>query len=84
MMDHQLSYCVHGMWTGRGDKIDLKDAYCLILVHLEDYYLVGMDTHNYVDQTLPFGFRSAPQILIAAVDFDAWVLHRHASDALSG
>jgi len=44
-------------------KLDVKDAYCLISVHPDDYHLLGISWRGetYIDCTLPFGLRSAPK-----------------------
>ena len=43
-------------------KLDLSNAYCIILMHPDDQLLLGITyQHNtYVDRSLPFGLRSAP------------------------
>ena len=55
-------------------KIDLKDAYKHVLVHPEDWHLLGLTlthqghTEYYVDITLPFGLSSAPRIFTEVAD----------------
>ena len=62
---------------GRGSlmaKLDLKSAYRMIPVHLEDQQLLGLEWGGttYCDQALPFGLRSAPLIFTAVADGLAW------------
>ena len=47
-------------------KFDIENAYRLIPVHPSDPLLLGMEWGGqlYVDTSLPFGLRSAPQILM--------------------
>ena len=56
-------------------KLDIKDAYRIIPVHLADHHLLGISWRRrvYVDRALPFGLRSAPKIFSAVV---SWVLHQ--------
>lgn len=51
-------------------KFDIKSAYCLIPVHPEDRYLLGMvwEDKLYVGASLPFGFWSALKIFTAVAD----------------
>ena len=60
-------------------KMDLKDAYRIIPVHPDDYYLLGVawEGRTYLDRALPFGLCSAPKIFNAVADFICWVLHQH-------
>ena len=57
-------------------KLDIKDAYRIVPVHLDDYHLLGIKWKGstYVDRALPFGLRSAPKIFNAIADVIAWVL----------
>ena len=57
-------------------KMDLKDAYRMVLVHPEDQHLLAIswEGQTYVGQTLPFGLRSAPKFFLAIADAIAWVL----------
>ena len=63
-------------------KIDLKDAYCMISVHPDDYHLLGVTWagQTYVERALSFGLRSAPTIFTAFADLIAWILHQHGID----
>ena len=58
-------------------KLDIKDAYRIVLVHPADYHLLGIRWQGgvYVDRALPFGLRSAPKIFNAVADFIAWALN---------
>ena len=58
----------HAMQLGFGSqlaKVDIKSAYRLIPVHPGDRHYLGMEWGGrvYVDGMLPFGLRSAPNIL---------------------
>ena len=64
---------------GRGSqlvKLDIKDAYCIVPVHPDDYHLLSIKWKGstYVDRALPFGLWSAPKIFNAIADVIAWVL----------
>ena len=56
--------------------MDLKDAYRMVPVHLEDQHLLAIswEGQTYVDRALPFGLHSAPKIFSAVADAVAWVL----------
>ena len=56
-------------------KLDIRSAYCLILVHPDDRPLLGFQWQGvqYVDGMLPFGLRSAPKIFTAVADALEWV-----------
>ena len=58
-------------------KMDLKDAYRVIPVHPQDHHLLGIQWcgGTFVDQSLPFGLRSAPMIFTAFFDMVAWAIH---------
>jgi hypothetical protein len=58
-------------------KLDLKDAYRIILVHPDDHYLLGTAWLGevYVDRSLPFGLRSASLLFTAFSDMVAWAIH---------
>ena len=58
-------------------KMDLRDAYRVIPVHPDDHHLLGIvwDGATYIDQSLPFGLRSAPKLFMAVADAMAWALH---------
>ena len=57
--------------------MDLKDAYRVIPVHPQDHHLLGIQRcgDTFVDQSLPFGLRSAPKIFTAFSDMVAWAIH---------
>ena len=57
-------------------KVDIKSAYRMVPVHLEDRLLLGMSWNGalYVDAALPFGLRSAPKIFNAVADTVEWIL----------
>ncbi len=64
---------------GRGAllaKLDVEAAFRIIPVHPDDRHLLGMQWRKelYVDTTLPFGLRSAPQIFSALADGLEWVI----------
>ena len=57
-------------------KIDLKDAYRVILVHPQDHHLgIQWCGDTFVDRSLPFGLQSAPKIFTAFSDMVAWAIH---------
>ena len=83
--DHTLSYCsvddayaiLNLLGTGAlMSKIDLKNAFCLIPVHLNDWNLLGICWRNkfYIDTCLPFGLRSAPFIFNQLSVAIHWIL----------
>ena len=62
---------------GRGSllaKVDIKSAYCLILVHPTNRPLLGIRWQGqiFVDTKLPFGLRSAPKVFNAVADALEW------------
>ena len=67
--------------TGRGAllaKMDIKQAYRMVPVHLQDSLLLGMRWQGkvFVDKALPFGLRSAPLIFSAVADALQWMMQR--------
>lgn len=73
----------HVVTSGPGTlmaKLDLKDAYKHIVVHPDDWDLLGLtlfrdgQTHYYVDVTLPFGLASAPKIFTDVADALAFIM----------
>ena len=66
---------------GRGTlpaKLDIKQAYRIVPVHLDNRRLLGMTLGGrvYVDKALPFGLRSAPLIFTAVVDSLQWIMNQ--------
>ena len=66
---------------GRGAKLaklDVKNAFRLLPVHPADRPLLGMCWNGriFVDQTLPFGLRSAPKLFNAVADALQWVMEQ--------
>lgn len=59
-------------------KMDIKQAYRLILIHPDNRYLLGMVWQGavYVDKCLPFGLRSAPILFLAVADTLQWIMQR--------
>ena len=57
-------------------KVDIRSAYCIIPVHPEDRWLLGMVWEGalYTDTVLPFGLRSAPKIFNAVADAVGWIV----------
>ena len=57
-------------------KVDIKNAYRIVPIHPDDYYLLGMTwrQHYFVDLALPFGLRSAPYIFNSLADLFQWSL----------
>ncbi len=58
-------------------KIDLKDAYRIVPMHLDDHVLLGVAWQGELTLIgpLPFGLRSAPKLFSAVADAVAWSLH---------
>ena len=65
-------------------KIDIKSAYRICPVHIDDRLLLGMSFQGkvYIDTALPFGMRSAPKIFNALADALLWILKQHGVSAL--
>ena len=60
-------------------KIDLKNAFRLMPVHQEDWYLLGIHWKGkyFIDTFLPFGLRSAPYLFDQFATALQWILqHR--------
>lgn len=70
---------IDGIMTyGRGTlmaKFDIESTYCIVLVHLDDRFLLAMlwRGHFFIDLALPFGLRSAPYIFSAVADSLEWI-----------
>ena len=67
---------------GRGSlmaKVDIRNAYRVVPVHLEDRWLMGMTWKGelYIDIVLPFGLRSVPKIFTALADTLEWIVRRN-------
>ena len=60
-------------------KIDIKEAYRIVLVHPQDKPLLGFQCQGnvYVDGTLPFGLCSTPKIFNTIIDLLNWILNDH-------
>ena len=77
----------HILTLGRGfmlAKMDIKQAYRMIPVHLQDRPLLGMKWQGqvFVDKALPFGLRSAPTIFSAAADTLLWLMHQKGASVI--
>jgi len=75
------------MKLGRGTllaKVDIKNAFCLLPVHLADCHLLAMswNTQIFIDNSLPFGLRSAPILFNILADLLSWILQQKGVDAL--
>ena len=59
-------------------KVDVKSAYRIVPVHLQDWWLLGMQWNGalFVDTILPFGLRWAPKIFTALADAAEWIIKR--------
>lgn len=59
-------------------KMDIKQAYRLVLVYPTDNRLVEMQWEGkiYVNKTLPFGLRSAPLIFSSLADALVWIMQQ--------
>ena len=57
-------------------KLDLRDAYWIVPVHLNNRPFLGMQWRDsiYIDTALPFGGRSAPKIFSAHANALLWIL----------
>ena len=65
--------------TGKGalmSKVDIQKAYCIVPIHPDDRYLLGMKWREqfFVDLALPFGLRSASGIFESLADLFEWTL----------
>ena len=65
-------------------KMDIKQAYHNVPIHLDDCPLLGMKWQDkvFVDKALPFGLRSAPLIFTALADCLQWIMQRRGADPL--
>lgn len=75
------------MLKGKGAliaKIDIKSAYRLIPVCMEDRKWLGMEVDGqlYVDGMLPFGLRSAPKLFNAVADALEWCIAMEGVDCI--
>ena len=74
---------IDGIMTyGRGTlmaKFDIESAYCIVPVHLDDRFLLGMQWRGnfFIDLALPFGLHSAPYIFSAVADLLEWIVRRN-------
>ena len=66
-------------------KVDIKSAYRLVPVHLEDRLLLGMEWQGrvYIDTSLPFGLCSTPKVLTAVADMLEWVFRKRGVEHVS-
>ena len=57
-------------------KLDLMSACCMVPIHPQDQWLLGItwNTTVLVDRALPFGLRSAPKIFNSVADGLAWAM----------
>ena len=58
-------------------KVDIKHAFRLLPVRLEDWKLLGYFWKHcyFIDTRLPFGLRSSPAIFNCFADLTCWVIH---------
>ena len=58
------------------EHFDVESAYCHVLVHSDDCYLLGMkwQVKYFINLALPFGLRSAPYIFSSFADLIVWIL----------
>ena len=61
-----------------GVKIDIRNAYRVVPVHLDDKWLMGMlwEESLFIDAALPFGLHSAPKIFTALADAAEWMVRQ--------
>ena len=64
---------------GRGAKIDIKSAFRLLPVHVDDRHMLGVLWNGgvYIDTCLPFGLRSAPKLFNIVAEFLAWIAQQN-------
>ena len=64
-------------------KLDLKEAYRVVSVHSSDQRLLAVQWKGstYIDKTLPFGLRSAPNLFSALTDAMMRFLHKQAVES---
>ena len=57
-------------------KLNLKDAYRVILMHPDNQHLLAVSWNGevYMDRSLPFSLRSEPKIFTAMADTMTWAL----------
>ena len=73
------SLAMHALGQGAQlAKIDIRDAYHIILVHPEDRPFLAWSWQDrvYIDCQLPFGLASAPAIFSAVAEALEWILRR--------
>ena len=66
---------------GRGAllaKIDIKAAYCMLLIHPDNRWLLGMqwEVALFVESAIPFGLRSAPKLFTSVADAVKWIVEQ--------
>lgn len=59
-------------------KMDIKQAYWLVLVHQTDHRLLEMQWKGRIYKTLPIGLRSAPLIFSSLADALVWIMEQRA------
>ena len=59
-------------------KLDIRNAYRVILIHLDNRWLMGMiwEDSLFIDAALPFGLRSAPKIFTALANRAEWMVRQ--------
>lgn len=72
---------------GRGTqlaKMDIKSAFRIVPVHPDDRHLLGImwgdRIYIYIDATLPFGLRSAPNFFNALADALEWIMQHQGAE----
>ena len=77
-VDEAARHVIQLGWGALLAKVDIKAAYRLVPVHLEDRWLLGMQFEGatYMDTVLPFGLRSAQKIFNAMAEALQWVCQR--------
>ena len=60
-------------------KIDIKNAFRLLLVHPADRHLLMMRWNNsvYTDLCIPFGLHLAPKLFNVAADLLQWIAEQN-------
>ena len=59
-------------------KVDIRNAYQVVLIHPDDKWLMGMSWKGavYVDTALPFSLRSTPKIFTTIADATEWIVRQ--------
>ena len=75
-MDSAITELFKLGWGVLISKVDIKSAFCLLLVHPADHHLIAMTWNKqiYIDTCLSFGLHSAPKLFNILAEFLSWIL----------